>query len=128
MKSRLIGGLDARCAFVEKEAVRPTTIAADHDGQGTILFRRLATSAAFASGIDFVDFTSIPPGSTIGRHEHQGNEELYLIVSGTPLVRVQGEERRLKRGDITIVRSSQWHQLVNDTDEAVEIFVVQVRL
>jgi mannose-6-phosphate isomerase-like protein (cupin superfamily) len=55
-------------------------------------------------------------------------EELYYIVDGTPIVTVDGDSRRLSRGDVSVVRSGQWHELVNDTAQAVEIFVVQVRV
>jgi quercetin dioxygenase-like cupin family protein len=41
-------------------------------------------------------------------------------------VRVDGFERRLQRGDVAVVRSGQWHELVNDTSSSVEIFVIQV--
>jgi mannose-6-phosphate isomerase-like protein (cupin superfamily) len=87
----------------------------------------MLSSDEFTTNVDFVDVTTIPPGSVIGRHYHRGNEELYFIVSGTPLMRVDGTERRLKRGGIAVVHSDGWHELVNDTPDAVEIFVIQVR-
>jgi len=99
-----------------------------HGGKGSVLFRRLLDNSAFAGMVDFVDFTVIPPGSTIGEHGHHGNEEMYLIVSGEPLMTVNGESRRLARGAVSVVHSGQRHQLVNDTKEDVVIFVVQVRL
>jgi mannose-6-phosphate isomerase-like protein (cupin superfamily) len=99
-----------------------------HHGEGWVLFRRLLDQSAFEGMVDFVDFTVIPPGSTIGAHEHHGNEEMYLIVSGRPLMTVNGESRRLARGAVAVVHSGQGHQLANDTAEDIEIFVVQARL
>ena len=99
---------------------------AEHGGFGPIHFRRLWTAHDFQAPIDFIDFTAIRAGSTIGRHGHEGNEEAYFIVSGSPLMRVQGEERRLSKGDLAVVHSGQWHELINDTNENVEIFVIQV--
>ena len=87
----------------------------------------LVTKADFASSVDFVDLTTIPPNSTIGLHEHHGNEEIYFIAAGRPRVTVDGEERRLERGSIAVVHSGQTHRLINDTGENVEIFVIQVR-
>src|SRR5207302_10575143 len=43
---------------------------------------RLLTASDFTAPIDFVDFTVIPPGSTIGAHQHEGNEEIYFIAAG----------------------------------------------
>lgn len=99
---------------------------AEHGGVGPIQFRRLWNSADFKAPIDFIDFTVVPSGSRIGRHGHEGNEEAYLIVSGSPLMRVQDQERRLSRGDVAVVHSGQTHELINDTPDDVEIFVVQV--
>jgi mannose-6-phosphate isomerase-like protein (cupin superfamily) len=101
---------------------------ADHGGNGAISFRRLLSEEAFASAIDFVDLSIVPAGCTIGQHSHHDSEELYFIVSGTPLVTIDGRSRRLARGDLSVVRSGQWHDLINDTAEPVEIFVVQVHL
>ncbi len=114
-------------AFVRLTDVAPITRIAEHGGSGSISFRRLLADAAFTSAIDFVDVSVIAPGSTIGRHEHHQTEELYLIAAGMPLVTVNGECRRLNAGDVSVVRSGQWHELVNDTEQPVQIFVIQVR-
>lgn len=100
----------------------------EHGGWGSITFRRLLDSGHFQTPVDFVDFTIVPPGSSIGRHTHRGSEELYFIASGTPLMRVSGQERRISRGSVAFVHNDGWHELVNDTSENVEILVIQVRL
>ncbi len=100
----------------------------DHGGIGDILFQRILDSTEFRSAIDFVDYTIIPPGSTIGKHEHHGNEELYFIASGNPLMRVNGEEARLHRGSLSIVRDGEWHELINDSSQDVELLVIQAGL
>ena len=114
--------------FVKTHEIDAQTVDRNHGGQGVIQFRRLLTGKDFAGPIEFVDFTVIPPGSTIGIHRHDGNEEIYLIAAGRPRVAVDGEETRLKRGSIAVVHSGQTHQLLNDTSDDVEIFVVQVAL
>ncbi len=106
----------------------PISRSNEHGGRNEILFRRLWSSQDFAAPIDFVDFTVIPPNSTIGWHKHEANEEAYFIAAGTPLVRVQGDQRRLDRGDIAVVHSGESHELINDTDADVEILVFQVSI
>jgi len=113
--------------FVSSSDVDPIHRAGEHGGLGPIEFRRLMSSADFDTNIDFLDLTVIPSGSSIGRHNHSGNEEFYFIVDGAPLVRVDGAERRLGPSDVTVVRSGGWHELVNDSEGDVRIFVVQVR-
>ena len=115
-------------AFVSLTDVEPVERSGEHGGSGPITFRRLLDARGFQAPVDFVDFTVVPPGSTIGRHTHVGSEELYFVASGNPLMRVSGREERLSRGSVTVVHHEGWHELINDTSENVEILVVQVRV
>ncbi|MBI4475502.1 MAG: cupin domain-containing protein [Acidobacteria bacterium] len=122
-----MGTLNGKRRFVSPEDITARRIPGDHGGKGTIEFRRLLSRSEFATSIDFVDFTIVPPGCVIGLHEHSGNEEIYFVVSGSPLITVDDEQRRLQCGSIAVVRSGQKHGLHNDTERNVEIFVIQVR-
>lgn len=115
-------------SFTHLSDFEPVTRTNEHGGEREIHFRRLWSALDFNSPVDFVDFTVIPPGSTIGWHSHQGNEEMYFIALGTPLVRVEDDLRRLSRGDIALVRSGESHELINDTSSDVEILVFQTAL
>lgn len=100
----------------------------EHGGSGDIVFRRLLERTSFSAPIDFVDYTIVPPGSVIGRHQHVGNDEMYFIVSGEPRIQVNDEETRFGPGGLSVVRDGQSHSLTNDTDRDVIILVVQVRV
>jgi mannose-6-phosphate isomerase-like protein (cupin superfamily) len=114
--------------FISINQVSPLKLKSDHGGNGAILFRRLLTDDEFVSPIDFIDYTIIPTKCEIGTHQHVNNEEIYFIVSGTPLVIINGDEKRLESGSIAVVRSEQTHSLVNDTDSDVVILVIQVAI
>lgn len=115
-------------SFADVEAHPAQHRQAEHSGVGPISFRRLMDADQFKSALDFVDFTIVPPGSTIGRHFHQGSEEMYFVVRGEPLINVNGGEQRARPGTLAVVRSGQWHQLTNDTAAEVAILVVQASL
>jgi mannose-6-phosphate isomerase-like protein (cupin superfamily) len=100
----------------------------EHGGIGQVQFRRIFADDVFQSPIDFVDFTTIPAGATIGCHEHHGNEELYYVARGRPTVILNGEKRRLEQGCFTIVRDGECHELINDSDGDVDILVIQVSI
>lgn len=114
-------------AFTSLKAIAPVHRSNEHGGTGPISFRRVLDRNDFTVPVDFVDYTIIPPGSTIGRHQHIGNEEIYFIAAGSPLVRVNGSEARLEKGSLTIVHQNEWHELINDSTQAVEILVIQIR-
>ncbi|MBV8550406.1 MAG: cupin domain-containing protein [Acidobacteriaceae bacterium] len=112
--------------FTSLDAIAPIERWNDHGGRGVIFFRRVLEWSDFRTSIDFVDYTVIPAGSTIGRHEHHRNEEIYFIQGGYPLMVVDGQVRRMGPGSFAIVRDGGSHELINDTAEHVEILVMQV--
>jgi|GEM_PF-6154769 len=61
-------------------------------------------------------------------HQHLGNEEIYFVVSGESLMRVNGHEARLSKGSLSVVRDGESHELINDRAGDVEILVIQVRV
>jgi mannose-6-phosphate isomerase-like protein (cupin superfamily) len=114
-------------SFSGPDEIAAKTLLSNHGGIGPIEFRRLLTDADFVGPVNFIDFTKIPPGSTIGAHEHRENEEIYCVSKGMPLIIVGDMPMRLQPGSVAVVHSGQTHSLINDTDEEVHIFVVQVR-
>src|ERR1700730_264427 len=114
--------------FIHPDLMPAQNRLAEPGGAGPFFFRRLMDASQFASAFDFVDFTVVPAGSSIGKHFHQRNEELYFVISGAPLINVNGCERRVGPGSLAVVRSGEWHSLTNDTLESVTILVVQAQL
>lgn len=114
--------------FCSVDAIAPASREAEHGGIGFISFRRLLDEGQFESPLDFVDYTVIPPESTIGRHFHHENEEVYFVVAGEPLITVSGRQHRARPGTISVVRSGEWHELQNDTEAEVTILVFQVSM
>jgi hypothetical protein len=113
-------------SFARVADVDPIARSGEHGGHGPIEFRRLMTQADFAAPVDFVDVTHVAPGSTIGMHRHDDSEEIYIVLAGEPLVEVDGDERRLRAGDIAVVHAGGRHALVNDTAQVVTIAVIQL--
>lgn len=115
-------------AFHSVRDSAPQSRSTEHGGVGPIVFRRIFDQGDFNAPVDFVDYTVIPPGSTIGVHGHVANDEMYFIVRGSPLVRVNGEEARLEPGGFAIVHDGGRHELINDSLGNVEILVIQVKV
>lgn len=60
---------------------------------------------------------TLPPGSSVGYHEHRNESETYYILSGSGLYQDNGAERRVGPGDATFTGHGQFHGIINDTDQ-----------
>ena len=98
-----------------------------HDGNGNIEFARVYSRWDAASGIDFVDYAILPPGTSIGFHCHTNNEEIYLILKGTGKMRLDGDAFIVSPGDVIVNRNLSSHGLENQSDEEIHIYVVQAQ-
>ena len=55
----------------------------------------------------------IPPGGSIGYHQHCGDFEIYYILKGSARVVDNGNERRLNAGDAMLCRDGDAHSIEN---------------
>jgi uncharacterized cupin superfamily protein len=68
----------------------------------------------------------IPPGqSSWPYHWHHGNEELVLVLAGTPTLRRPEGERELGRGDVVLFKRGPEgaHKLTNHGDEPARVLI-----
>lgn len=63
-------------------------------------------------------------------HLHHANEELLLVLDGTPTVRTPEGERELKRGEVVVFRRGPAgaHQLLNRSDHPARFLIVSTML
>lgn len=96
------------------------------NGKGEMLFARVWKDEDFATQWSFVDHVILPPGASIGAHTHGKNEEMYIILSGSGVMTVDGETRTVHRGDMILNRVNGTHGLENTSNADVELLVVEV--
>lgn len=100
-----------------------------HQGQGQIEFHRILTQANIKGACHFMDFTRMPPGSSIGLHRHEASEEeYYLILEGSGLMQQDGVQFRVRAGDLIRNPPGGQHGLTNDTDQALHLFVFELKV
>lgn len=69
----------------------------------------------------------IAPGSAGSPlHAHHANEEMIIVLHGSPLLRTEQNHRRLQEGEVVACLPGRRgaHQLINDSDEPVRVLVV----
>jgi uncharacterized cupin superfamily protein len=70
---------------------------------------------------------ALPPGSTtFPLHAHLHNEELLIVLSGTPTLRTLDDERVLASGEVVafVAGRAGAHELRNDSGEEVRLLIV----
>jgi uncharacterized cupin superfamily protein len=75
--------------------------------------------------IDFVK----PGGVSVKYHSHSKQEEFYLIMNGKGILRINGEEISIKKGDVISTPAGKdiGHQFINNSDEILQILDVGTR-
>ena len=68
----------------------------------------------------------MPKGTTIGLHKHGNDEELYIILEGTGVMHVDGEDKAVTAGDIIVNKPFGVHGLENNSEEDLKILVLEV--
>jgi mannose-6-phosphate isomerase-like protein (cupin superfamily) len=66
----------------------------------------------------------LPPGSSIGYHTHDGEEEVFYILRGTATVTDQGAISTLGAGDAILTGGGGGHAIANNGSDTVELLAV----
>ncbi len=103
--------------------VEETVGDACHGGTGRFSVRTLLKEE-FESDLAYVRELVLKAHSSIGIHDHHGDEEIYYIVSGQGVMIVDDEKRDVKPGDAVLTSSGSSHGLLNESDKDLKIFVV----
>ena len=88
-------------------------------GKGEITICQLLTPTELDGKCDMFARVTIPPGASIGVHEHNGNTETYHILQGEAIYNDNGTEKRLGAGATTFCPDGEKHGIANalpDTD------------
>jgi mannose-6-phosphate isomerase-like protein (cupin superfamily) len=65
-----------------------------------------------------IGWMTLQPGSIVGMHKHETNEDAYIVISGTgTFVDNEGKEYPIKAGDTTMARKGQAHAIKNTGKE-----------
>jgi mannose-6-phosphate isomerase-like protein (cupin superfamily) len=122
-------GLDPGADSTERGLVFAFDVAAleetiAHSGLGTVLAKRVLERDGSDPSVRFVDLVEVPQGSTVGRHRHGADQEIYIAISGHALIELDGRETLLGPGDVAINRACGVHALTVAGDEPFRMVVV----
>ena len=107
--------------------ISPIAVANQRNGIGTILLRTMLGKAVEDSVFSAISVITLPPGTSIGVHIHENNEEAYVIIAGEALYTYEEGEHVMKAGDIALCYKGEKHGIFNNgtTDCIMAGIVVQ---
>lgn len=103
----------------------PLQIGPSHHGEGEVRSIRLFSKEDYETPLRFFYYMEIPPGTSIGYHQHKDDEEMYVVLEGRGLMTVDGETREVKAGDTILNKPFGSHGLQNHTDKDLKLLVYE---
>lgn len=67
----------------------------------------------------------LKPGETLGQHYHNQVQETFFFLEGEPIVKVNGEDIRVKVGDAFMMEEGDKHDIINDTDRNTRMVFIK---
>ena len=95
-------------------------------GTGICRWRQLFYGVHVPGAWNTVEHVVLPAGSSFGDHVHARTEETYYILAGTGQLRVGGDRRGVRAGDLITAPIGTVHGLANDARDDLHLLVVEV--
>jgi len=79
----------------------------------------------FDSSLHFLHELILEPATQIGKHTHDGEEEIYFMVEGTGRMTVDGEVVEMKAGDAVLTKNKSTHSFIATGEQSVKMYIVE---
>lgn len=99
-----------------------------HGGQGVLRHMEVFSGSEFQAPVSFLNYTVLPPGTSIGLHTHGNDQEVYVILDGRGEMTVNGDVTPAKPGDVYVNPPYGKHGLKNTGDRDMPVLVFEVRV
>ncbi|MFW6185652.1 MAG: cupin domain-containing protein [Halobacteriota archaeon] len=71
----------------------------------------------------YVQIVEVKPNSTVGKHYHKKQTEVYSIRSGNAVLGIDDEEWDARSGDIFLCQPMSKHWVINNSEEPFHLLV-----
>ncbi len=106
----------------------PGEMGPSHNGVGEVRATWVYRAEDFETPLQFLIYTEVPPGTSVGLHTHGNDEEMYVILDGEGTMTVNGETRVVKKGDAILNKPGWTHGLENTSDKVLRMLVFEVKM
>lgn len=95
-------------------------------GKGTVMYRRALTPEVFFSNWAYMDHVVVPAGASIGAHRHAGVEEVYYVMNGSGVAKVNDESAPIAKGDAVPLALNDMHAFENNGSGDLEFMIIGI--
>jgi len=111
--------------IIKKKTGSSKRIVDCHHGKGVLwCTEMLADYKKIGSGFKFIHDNYLEPGASIGEHQHENNEEIYVILSGRGTMTIDAVKQDVGPGDICLTRNEHSHDLTNGLEGPMHFLVI----
>ena len=93
-------------------------------GPGSVTIRHFFEKSEFTANARLCAQMIIPPGAGIGPHQHEGEDEVYIVLRGSGLLDDGKVQTRVSAGDAILTGNGGTHAVTNDGKEDLEIIAM----
>ena len=95
-------------------------------GSGTIQLAGWMEAGQFPAHYRMFSVITLEPGCSIGSHSHEGESEIFYILSGEGTLNDNGKERKVCPGDVCVCYDGETHGIANFGTERFEMLAAIV--
>lgn len=107
-----------------KEEMKVRNVEHARGGNGTVTFTDFIVPEDIPGHGRLVSKLEIPPGSSIGEHQHEGEFEAFYILEGEALIHDNGEDVTLHPGDLHICKNGNTHGIENRSEKGLALLAM----
>lgn len=85
-------------------------------GKGTIALEHWFKPNDFGAKVRLCCRMIIPPGASLGRHVHENEDEVYIVIAGKGMIEENGEWVSVEAGDAILTGHNGSHGVENNSD------------
>ena len=109
--------------YKTKEQLKTVT-RLNYEGKERMFLTNLADFDAKNEKIKTFAYAQLKPGEQVGFHVHEGESEMYYIISGKGIYTDNDKDVEISAGAVTHTVSGEGHALKNTGDEMLEFIAL----
>lgn len=94
------------------------------NGTGTVTLHHFFKPEEMTAKSRLCARLTLPPGASIGPHEHAGEDEVYIILKGSGLLDDGNTRTPVSEGDAILTGNGESHSLTNTGSGSLELIAV----